>query len=225
MTKGYYGPIILWFCCLAIVAGCKVHSSRNPTQPSASIAPAPATVVEEIKPTPMNPTPTPSPCDIAKQMILDRSFSQWQGLPTDCDWTSLTGPLPADWTLVPGRSMITAYAHHASIKLKVNGYYLPYFTYTEGRLILFDASLVSTPAEDAALLASLGEPEKCLTWQDGMDPMPATECVFAARGMTVFTNGDHSLIAHIALYPPCATAHYEQYLRPNLAKERLPKGN
>jgi hypothetical protein len=175
--------------------------------------------------TTLNPQMPMPPCDSAKQMILDRQFENWHGLPTDCDWTEFTGPLPTDWSRVPGRSMLTDYAHPASVSLKIDGYYLPYFTYVDGKLVLFDGSPRKTAESDAALIAHLGSPEQCLAWQEGTESMPATECVYAARGITLFMNSDRSRIVHVALYPPCTATHYARYLRPNLAKEPpiLPK--
>ena len=45
-----------------------------------------------------DPVDSTSICDSIQQKIRACDFIHWNGLPTDCNWTSFVGEIPTDWT-------------------------------------------------------------------------------------------------------------------------------
>ena len=89
-------------------------------------------------------------------------------------------------------------------------------------VILLDASSPDLPGGLDALLTALGSPQAQLDSYLGTLRIENSEWVFPERGITVFVNPDNHLLLRIAVYRPSKLSEYEQSLRLDLKKTRLP---
>ena len=87
--------------------------------------------------------------------------------------------------------------------------------------------LIDTPGPDLeggldALLVALGSPQVKLDSYLGTLEIKQSEWVFPERGITVYLNPDNHVLLRIAVYGSVSLLKYEQTLRLNLKKTRLP---
>jgi hypothetical protein len=158
---------------------------------------------------------------MAKQMIVRRDFKAWKGLPQGCDWTDWTGPLPANFAEYHSRSLGTSIQGVATFYFEMQGYYRPSISFSEEQKpVLFHCESVSLPYLPA-LLEMLGKPDAKLDWSNAHSLHPASEFVWAGRGITLFLSSDHDRAHRIALYAATDMSDYLTNLRPT-HKEKVP---
>jgi hypothetical protein len=165
---------------------------------------------------------TMTSCEKAIQNIRDRDLAHWRGLPTSCDWTVLTGPLPADWQSVPGRPLGSAFRDAKMIMLSLEGYSRPSLSFVNDTAVLFEAMGPELATGDVALITALGEPAARLDWDFGTLPCPESEFVYPERGITLFLRSDRERVLHVALYRATDLDDYLENLRPRLGKTPRP---
>lgn len=172
----------------------------------------------------MQPSDTEEPvetsdCAQAEQLIVQRDFRKWQGLPDGCDWTKWTGSLPTDWQEVMRGPLGSSSRNGYQLFFELEGYEHPSMSYADGKAILFEARAPQIVAFDS-LLAALGKPSAKLDWDFGTLPLPKCEYVYPHLGITLFMNTDADRALHIALYASTTLADYESNLRPKFKKTR-----
>ncbi len=158
-------------------------------------------------------------CGDVMNALLLRQFNHWEGFPKNCDWTSLTGPLPEDWQLVPKRRLGSKYRDAQMIMLSLEGYIRASLNFVDGQAVLFEAMEPTLAIEIGDLLEKLGQPDTILDWDFGTLPCPQSELVYANKGITLFLNTEKTKLLHVALYPSVEPKTYEESLRPRLGKE------
>jgi hypothetical protein len=166
--------------------------------------------------------PAMNHCQNALAAIRTFDFRGWQGLPADCDWQELTGPLPTDWTEVYARSLGTSFRPAHQVDVNLSGYTKPHLYFVAGKPVLFEAMAGPILVAWEELLKDLGEPAARLDWDFGTLPIKASEYVYPARGITLFLNTDKDRALHIALFAPTTLDAYLADLRPSYLKKRLP---
>lgn len=163
-----------------------------------------------------------STCDTIKQKIINRDFINWNGLPDNCDWTSLVGEYPLDWELRTAFPFGSSYKRRPIMMASVEGYDYPSFAFENGEAVLFQGQGPQVP-DVQALIEHFGEAAACLDWQFGYLPCRESECVYPERGITLFLNSDRDRLFHIALYKPTTLENYMDNLRPKLGSKRRPR--
>jgi hypothetical protein len=204
---------------LAVLLLCNFSCVGQQAQPAtANTVSSPGDHSESEKnDTPMNP------CNKAIQQIQNLDFHSWTGLPADCDWTELTGPLPSDWSEIAQRSLGSEFREAKMIMLPIQGYYRPSMSFVDGKAVLFEAMAPEFPeGGDAALIAEMGSPAARLDWDFGTLPCPASEFVYPKRGITLFLGDDLKKVLHVALYAATSLEEYNRVLRPRLGKTLRP---
>lgn len=150
-------------------------------------------------------------------------LSNWTGLPggisleqagerfaIDDDWGG-TGQLgsarrQADWYAVEARGF------PEGLRLWFSG----------PELILADARHPELSVELEELLAELGSPQARLDAYLGTLLIEGSEWVWADRGLTLYVNPANGRLLRVSVYRPCSLSDYEEALRLNLKRVRLP---
>jgi hypothetical protein len=161
-------------------------------------------------------------CESARQIISSLDLRTWQGLPAHCDWQAWTGPLPSDWQEVYARPLGSNFRPAHQLNVDVPGYLNPHLYFVEGEAVLFEAMVGPHLLFFKELVKELGKPADKLDWDFGTLPLPASEYVYPARGITLFLNTDKDRALHIGLFAPTTLAMYMENLRPRFGKKRLP---
>lgn len=161
-------------------------------------------------------------CESARQTILSLDLRKWSGLPADCDWQALTGPLPDNWDEVFARSLGSSFRRAHQLAADVPGYTNPHLFFVDGKAVLFEAMAGPILVEFKDLLDGLGEPAAKLDWDFGTLPLKASEYVYPARGITLFLNTEKDRALHVGLYAATTLEDYLANLRPSFLKKRLP---
>jgi hypothetical protein len=170
----------------------------------------------------MNSSSTMHNCENARQTISSLDLRAWQGLPARCDWQAWTGPLPSDWREVYARPLGSSARPAHQLDAAVPGYQNPHLYFVDGEAVLFEAMVGPKLEAFQELLQELGTPAAQLDWDFGTLPLPRSEYVYPARGITLFLNTDQDRALHISLYAPTTLEAYLERLRPRFGSQRRP---
>jgi hypothetical protein len=137
----------------------------------------------------------------------------WQGLAHDLTIRELTSAYPpdSDWS---GSAQLGRRHREASYRWirfpSADAESRAWFVGEQ--VILLDLANPSVGAHYDQLTEMFGAPDASLdTWQDTL-PMPASETVYARRGIAVFVNLDTGAIWHLALFAPVTLEVYQDDL-------------
>lgn len=149
-------------------------------------------------------------CEDAIQMIQNRDFRNWRGLPSGCNWPSAHDERSADprewWVRKLRGHLDSAWTENVDLA----GYYQPRFTYHRGDLMLFDGRNPELSCTSAELLEALGEPAAKLDWDAGTLPLPGMEWVWPERGIALYLGGDADHVSHVALFAATTSEEYKK---------------
>jgi hypothetical protein len=153
-------------------------------------------------------------CAEALTMILERDFRNWKGMPLECDWTKLVGPLPdigpdGHWK----RAFHSSNENYWSMNLKIEGYDGANFTFEDRKALLFDGRNPDLAGGVASLLKALGEPEAKLDWDDGILAMPGMEWIYPGRGIALFMSAEGTFVSIVALFESTTIQGYSAKFR------------
>lgn len=162
-------------------------------------------------------------CDEAIQMIQNRDFREWKGLPSGCKWPSAHEERSADpqewWVRKLKSEPDSAWTENADLV----GYYQPRFTYQRGGLLLFDGRNPELACSGSELVKALGTPAAKLDWDSGTLPLAGMEWVWPERGIALYLDGDEDHVSHVTLFAPTTLEEYKKgYLRIQEKKELRP---
>lgn len=160
-------------------------------------------------------------CESALSVVQNQEYADWSGFGSDCNWTSLTGPLPEDWSEIPSSPLGTSWRNAQKILLSLENYYRPFLYFVDGKPILFEG-MNPELVDLENLLQVLGDPETRLDWDFGTLPITMGESVYPRKGITLFMNSNGDKLLHIGLYEPTSLEAYLEMIRPSFRKVRRP---
>jgi hypothetical protein len=161
-----------------------------------------------------------SGCAAALEGLLADGVGAWQGLPAGCHPGEVA---LADADPSPGMADLglrKAFFRSGTLA----GAPAQLWTTTDEQEILMLA--VEAPAfvrTGAAATERLGAPERRLDSARGTVPLPASEWVYARRGLAVFVDPDGDAVWRATLFRPCTPDEYEAEFRVDLLERRLPR--
>jgi hypothetical protein len=154
-----------------------------------------------------------SACRDALAALKRDGVESWRGLPTGCapDELGLTD-------LDPSPGMADLGLRKAFFRSgRLDGTEVQVWTTTDEREVLMIAI-----AQPSFGVEGLGEPEARLDSARGTVPLPASEWVYAGRGLAAFVDPD-GVVWRATLFRSSTLAEYENEFRVDLLERRLPR--
>jgi hypothetical protein len=162
-------------------------------------------------------------CRAALVALQDEGVEAWQGLPTGCAPDELA-PAIGDVDPSPGMTDLgLRKAFFRSGILAASGAALQVWTTTDEREVLMLA--IAAPSfllTGQAAAERLGDPDARLDSARGTVPLPASEWLYAGRGLAVFVDPDTDAVWRATLFRACTPAEYEDEFRVGLLERRFP---
>lgn len=159
----------------------------------------------------------------ALRAFARRDFRQWRGLSPHTSFADVAAvfEIDDDWRGAGTLGSERREATWASVGLE--GYEKGVRVWLDENLvILIDGELTELATELSVLLQDTGEPEAKLESYLGTFPIPESEWVYAARGLTLYVNPENGILLRVAVFVPTTLDVYRQRLRLDLQMRRLP---
>ena len=160
-------------------------------------------------------------CQTCFQQFVSKDLSHWTGLPDDCLLSDLT---QTGSYFKKGMGLARLGRHKTNFKmLVVEGEERSVRVWLEEeKVLLLDVKYPQIVPDLPTLVARWGEPEAKLGSYLGTLFLSESEWVYPQRGATLFVNPKNKILLRLAVYPITTLETYQDRLRLNLRRRRLP---
>ena len=161
-------------------------------------------------------------CQARIQQLVSRDFKQSTGLPEGCLLSDLT---EIGVQIKEGEGVARLGQRKTNFRmLVVEGYEHAVRVWLAAeKVLLLDVKYPQIDPDLPTLVAQWGEPAAKLGSYLGTLLLPESEWVYPQRGVTLFINPKNNILLRLAVYPPTTLESYQERLRLNLQRKRLPQ--
>ncbi|MDH4272673.1 MAG: hypothetical protein OEW18_11945 [Candidatus Aminicenantes bacterium] len=151
-----------------------------------------------------------------------RDFMDWKGLP-ECLLSDLESVFLVDhgWR---GAGKLGSEKHAATYVMATAKEYQEQIRIWQKneRVLMIDADLTAEQPSLEAIFPSPGKPDTRMDSYFGVILIRKSEWIYAARGLTIFTEPKSRTLFRIVVYQPTTVDHYRRFLRLDLHPRPIP---
>lgn len=162
-------------------------------------------------------------CSDAWDIIRNRSFHEWTGLPSTCTYPDFDDTFERKDDAY-GRDTLGSAKRRTRYRMHVaEPFEEPLKVwFRDDDLVMIDISHPELPYPDGELLERLGDPEARLDYSFDVMEIEDGAWLYPTRGMALFLDAGKETVMRLSLFPPCDLGAYARRLQRDTSGHEYP---